>query len=279
MKRKLFAGLLAGLLILSLSGCGWFVSFFKLDQIPSVTAEPTAEPTTEPTTAAPTTLPPASDPSGLPSVPDESTEPTLSQPDPTAPTMDPDEPRVVGVSSKGYQIVEEKGLTYVNGVLIVNKTYGVPQNYGPGDLTPECRAAFSELVAGAAADGIEIFMLSGFRSYETQTGLYNRYVAQDGQAAADTYSARPGHSEHQTGLALDVNSISYSFADTPEGQWLAANAHKYGFIIRYGRDKQSLTGYAYEPWHIRYLGKGMAAAVYESGLCLEEYFGITSVYA
>ena len=259
MKKKLFAGLLAGLLILSMSGCGWFVSFFRLDQLPSATTEPTTEPTTEattePTTAAPVTQTAA-----------EST------------TRDPIEPRVVGVSANGYQIVEEKGLTYVNGVLIVNKTYSVPEDYGSGDLTPECAAAFNELVAAAAADGIEIFLLSGFRSYETQTGLYNRYVARDGQAAADTYSARPGHSEHQTGLALDVNSISYSFADTAEGQWLAANAHKYGFIIRYGKDKQSVTGYAYEPWHIRYLGKGMAAAVYESGLSLEEYFGITSSY-
>ena len=260
MKIKIFAGILAGLLILNLSGCGWFVDYFKLDRLFPTTAEPT----TEPTTAAPVTRPA------------ETTAPAVTQPDVT---VDPNEPRVVGVSAKGYQIVEEKGLTYVNGVLIVNKTYGVPEDYGSGDLTPECKAAFSELVAGAAADGIEIFMLSGFRSFETQTGLYNRYVARDGQAAADTYSARPGHSEHQTGLALDVNSIAYAFADTPEGQWLAANAHKYGFIIRYGKEKQELTGYAYEPWHIRYLGKGMAAAVYESGLCLEEYFGITSRYS
>ena len=252
MKKKLFAGILAGLLILNLSGCGWFADYFKLNRL---------LPTTEPSTAPTTTLPP---------------ETTASLPETTT---DPDAPRVVGVSSMGYQIVEEKGLTYVNGVLIVNKTYGVPEDYGTGDLTPECAAAFNELVAGAAADGIEIFLLSGFRSYETQTGLYNRYVARDGQAAADTYSARPGHSEHQTGLALDVNSIAYAFADTPEGQWLAANAHKYGFIIRYGKDKQSVTGYAYEPWHIRYLGKGMAAAVYESGLSLEEYFGITSRYS
>lgn len=254
MKKRLLAGILTGLLILNLSGCGWVADLLHPDQLMPTTTEPT----TEATTAAPTTLP-------------QVTEPPA--------TLDPNEPRIVGVSSKGYQIVEDHGLTYVNGVLIVNKKYSVPEDYGPGDLTPECSAAFNELVQAAAAEGIEIFMISGFRSYELQTSLYNRYVARDGQAAADTYSARPGHSEHQTGLALDVNSLSYSFADTPEGQWLASNAHRFGFIIRYSKDKQAITGYAYEPWHIRYLGNGMASAVYESGLCLEEYFGIISAYS
>lgn len=296
MRKKLLAGVLVGLILLNLSGCGWFVDYFKLEGLfPTTTApttETTTEPTTEPTTVpttVPTTAPTTAAPVTAPSESESDTETLPSDPagttdetepsDASVPATDPEEPRVVGVSANGYQIVEDHGITYVNGVMIVNKSYSVPEDYAPGDLTPECKAAFKELVAAAAADGIQIFLLSGYRSYDLQTSLYNRYVSRDGQAAADTYSARPGHSEHQTGLALDVNSISYAFADTAEGQWLAANAHTYGFIIRYAKDKQDITGYAYEPWHIRYLGKGMAAAVYESGLTLEEYFGITSVYS
>lgn len=183
------------------------------------------------------------------------------------------------VTSKGYEIIDDDGLTYINGVLVVNKTYSVPQSYGPGDLTPECKEAFDELVAAAAKDGLNIFIVSGYRSYATQKNLYNRYCSRDGQQVADTYSARPGFSEHQTGLAIDVNSVNYSFADTREGRWIASNSYKYGFIVRYGQGKENITGYAYEPWHIRYVGVAMAQAIYDSGLCLEEYLGISSVYA
>ena len=102
---------------------------------------------------------------------------------------------------------------------------------------------------------------------------------QSGQAAADRFSARPGHSEHQTGLAFDLNSITDEFKDTDEGKWVTENCHNYGFIIRYPADKESVTGYMYEPWHIRYLGVETAQAVHDSGLCLEEYLGITSQYA
>ena len=111
-----------------------------------------------------------------------------------------------------------------------------------------------------------------------QERIYNNYVAIDGIVKADTYSARPGHSEHQTGLAIDVNSIDYTFLNTPECEWLAKNAHKFGFIIRYPKGKEAVTGYSYEPWHIRFLGVDTATAVYNSGLCLEEYLGITSAY-
>ena len=94
------------------------------------------------------------------------------------------------------------------------------------------------------------------------------------QAEADTFSARPGTSEHQTGLAMDVGWIDDSYGDTPSGKWLAANCYKYGFIIRYPKNKESITGYKYEPWHIRYLGTDIAKDVYDSGLCLEEYLGV-----
>ena len=168
--------------------------------------------------------------------------------------------------------------TYIGGVLIVNKTYPLPRSYGPGGLTDECESAFEEMQAAAAEEGLDLYVASGFRSYELQASLYQRYCDRDGKAAADTYSARPGHSEHQTGLAIDLNSISSDFAYTAEGQWVSEHCWEYGFILRYPADKVDITGYMYEPWHIRYLGRDTAKAVYESGLCLEEYLGVDSVY-
>lgn len=170
------------------------------------------------------------------------------------------------------------GITYVDGILVANKTYALPQSYAPG-VDDEAQAAFDEMAAAAAQDGISLFIASGYRSYDYQKGLYERYVARDGKAEADTYSARPGHSEHQTGLAFDLNKVDSSFAGTPEALWIAEHCHEYGFILRYPQDKEAVTGYCYEPWHVRYLGVDTAAAVYESGLCLEEYLGITSAYA
>ena len=167
--------------------------------------------------------------------------------------------------------------TYINGILIANKTYALPSNYNPG-VNSAAQSAFNTMAADAAKQGINLYIVSGFRSYSSQASIYNNYVARDGKAAADRYSARPGHSEHQTGLAFDVNSLSQSFENTAEGRWLAANCHKYGFIIRYPKGKESVTGYMYEPWHIRYLGTSTAAAVHNSGLTLEEYLGINSYY-
>jgi len=169
-------------------------------------------------------------------------------------------------------------VTYINGILIANKTYALPSTYNPG-VDTEAGAALAEMINAAAAEGINLYQISGFRSYSTQATIYNNYVARDGQAEADRYSARPGHSEHQTGLAFDLNSLEQSFGETKEGKWLAENCWKYGFIIRYPHDKEAITGYMYEPWHVRYLGKDVAKSVYESGLCLEEYLNITSVYA
>ncbi len=100
----------------------------------------------------------------------------------------------------------------------------------------------------------------------------------DGKAEADRYSARPGYSEHQSGLAMDLNSVDDSFAYTKEAKWIAENCSKYGFIIRYPKGKEPITGYIYEPWHVRYLGTELAEKVTTSGLTLEEYFGITSFY-
>lgn len=204
-------------------------------------------------------------------------EPTTFTPTPSIPESQSG--TLLGKTSKGYDIIEVNGLTYINGILVVNKTYSIPESYNPGALTSECKKAFKEMQSAAEELGLELTVLSGYRSYETQKNLYNKYCDKDGRELADTYSARPGHSEHQTGLAIDVNSVKQSFASTPEGKWLKDNCHKYGFILRYTEDKQSKTGYSYEPWHIRYVGKAAAKDIYESGLCLEEYLGITSVYS
>lgn len=185
----------------------------------------------------------------------------------------------------GSGIQEIDGVTYVDGILIANKTYSLPDSYNPGGLTAETSAAFSELAAGAANDGLSIYVSSGFRSYWDQDYIYNNYVAQSGQATADTFSARPGHSEHQTGLAIDVNEISDAFIGTPEAIWLEEHCTEYGFIIRYPKGKQQITGYKYEPWHIRYVGKTVAQQVKDAAaaagdpyLTLEEYLGIDSYY-
>lgn len=170
------------------------------------------------------------------------------------------------------------GLTYIQGILVVNKTYSLPSDYNPG-VDSTAKAALDEMTAAAAKDGVSLWIVSGFRSYTKQTSLYNNYVARDGKAEADRYSARPGYSEHQTGLAFDLNSLDQSFGQTKEGKWIAANSWKYGFILRYPQEKEAQTGYMYEPWHVRYLGKDVAKKVYDSGLCLEEYLNITSVYA
>ncbi len=166
----------------------------------------------------------------------------------------------------------------VNGIPIVNKTYPLPAGYDPGDLTPEALDAFTALVSAAAEDGIEIEFLSGYRSYGYQKSVHDNWIDKYGEAEADRVSARAGHSEHQLGLAIDVNELVLEFAEKPEGIWLKENCAKFGFIIRYPRGSEPITGYIYEPWHIRYLGEELAAEVTESGLTLEEYLGIDSYY-
>lgn len=176
------------------------------------------------------------------------------------------------------EIEKKDGITYVNGILIANKTYGLPSDYNPGKILPEAQSAFEEMQAAAKKDGITLTIVSGFRSYSYQGTLYNNYVARDGKADADTYSARPGYSEHQTGLAMDLNNASRYFNGSKEAKWIAANCWKYGFIIRYPEGKQDITGYMYESWHVRYLGKELAKEVYDSGLTLEEFLCIDSKY-
>lgn len=187
--------------------------------------------------------------------------------------------KITGYTEKGYAVELIDGKTYVDGVLIANKTYSLPEDYNPGGLLPECKEAFALMQRAAAAKGLNIYISSGFRSYASQKSIYNRYVGRDGRALADTYSARPGHSEHQTGLAVDLNTITQSFGRTKEGRWVAEHCHEYGFIIRYPEGKSHITGYCFEPWHLRYVGIDAATEIARSGLCLEEYYGITSFYA
>lgn len=165
------------------------------------------------------------------------------------------------------------GITYVDGVLIANKKYSLPRHYNPG-VNATAYQKLVELNGAAALEGHNIPLVSGFRSYDSQRSIYNNYVSIYGVELTDTFSARPGTSEHQTGLAFDVGKIDDNYGNTPAGIWLKENAHKYGFIIRYPEGKQHITGYKYEPWHIRYLGVSLATKVYNSGLTLEEYLGI-----
>jgi len=181
--------------------------------------------------------------------------------------------------------------------VLVNKTYRLPAGYVPPDLVypnvpfifsekadkrkmrKEAATALEKLFDAAKNDGVQLAGVSGYRSESRQKTLYNNYVKRDGVKAADTYSARPGHSEHQTGLTIDVSGITGKcaaescFAGTKEAKWLAKHAHEYGFIIRYPEGKASITGYKYEPWHLRYVGAKIANEVTSRHITLEQYFG------
>ena len=149
-------------------------------------------------------------------------------------------------------------------------------HYGSwGSMESEARDAFAALADGAAENGYRIWGVSPYRSFERQSRIYNSYVYAHGRKAADSYSARPGSSEHQTGLAVDVAVRGYSygtFEGTPECDWMMEHAHEYGFILRYGEGMQYITGYIYEPWHYRYVGVDAATYIYEHDLTFEEYY-------
>lgn len=184
--------------------------------------------------------------------------------------------------------------------VLVNKTYGLPADYEPDDLVKVdipfiyqdesvhslrkvAADALIEMFEAAKEDGLELAGVSGYRSHAIQKILYENYVARDGEEAANKYSAKPGHSEHSTGLAMDVADISGKcparncFADMEEAAWVAENAHRFGFIIRYPKGKEEITGYQYEPWHLRYVGVELASILYENEWTMEEFFlGITA---
>lgn len=150
-------------------------------------------------------------------------------------------------------------------------TLRLPASNPEMQVSQQIVGAVQGLFAAAKQDGIELMVASGFRSYSQQVAVYNAEVGRNGRDKADRESARPGHSEHQTGLALDVEPVTRQcevevcFGDLPEGKWVAANAHNHGFIIRYMPGTEAITGYTYEPWHLRYVGKELAAEVYRLG--------------
>jgi LAS superfamily LD-carboxypeptidase LdcB len=185
------------------------------------------------------------------------------------------------------------------GVLVlVNKNNNLPSGYVPGNLVvpnvafpfqeynekklirQDAASALEEMFRDAKADGINLYAVSGYRSYSTQSSIFNSNVRKYGSVEkANQFSARPGQSEHQTGLAMDITStsvnygLSQAFGDTKEGKWLRENAHKYGFILRYQQGKEAITGYQYEPWHFRYVGKEAAKEITSRNITLEEYLG------
>lgn len=190
--------------------------------------------------------------------------------------------------------LEEDILNPSSTAVLVNKQYSLNEEDAPDDLvlvdvptvleSMEIRQmrqvaadALNVMFEAAEEEGIILHARSGYRSYQTQVQLFNNYVENHGEEAANRYSARPGESEHQTGLAMDVTSesvnyqLTEAFGETEEGIWVKENAHDYGFIIRYPEGKEAITGYIYEPWHLRFLGEELAAEVYESGLTYEEF--------
>lgn len=174
------------------------------------------------------------------------------------------------VSNKGsYYSLQGK----YDEIVVANKHYPMSKDYYPGE-NATAKAAFLKLIAQMKEEGYAISdNYSGFRSYATQAQLYQSYVNQEGQAAADRYSARPGYSEHQTGLAFDVIGTDGQLVeDSSAAQWLLEHAPDYGFVVRYPRGKESITGYMHEEWHLRYIGKE-AKDIAASGLTLEEYYG------
>lgn len=182
-------------------------------------------------------------------------------------------------TANGHLAEVINGMTYIDGTLIVNKSFSVRRDYAPG-LTNDAYYAFYEMVDAASDDGIALWGIADYISWEMQETYYDGDKEAD-PIEVDSYSERPGHSEHQSGLAIDINSHTQSFGETDAGKWLAEHCWEHGFIYRYPPGKESVTGYIAKPWHYRYVGKELAEKLYNQGewITLEEYFGIGSEYS
>ncbi len=183
---------------------------------------------------------------------------------------------------------QTKEVKEFNPLMIVNKYNYVSRDFTPSNLVKvdkfaingmlleeNCKLAFIEMASKALEDNMNLRAVSTYRTYDYQNNLYNNYVKNDGVEEADTYSARPGFSEHHTGLALDIDNIKTSYTNflkTEEFIWMMNNAYKYGFILRYPEDKVEITGYMYEPWHYRFVGVEIATYMKEHNLTYEEYY-------
>lgn len=173
--------------------------------------------------------------------------------------------------------------------ILVNKYIYLPKDYVPNNLVAisneyansgkelvyEAKEKFEKMANSAKQEGYTIRAISAYRSYSYQENLYNGYLKKDTKEKVDTYSARPGYSEHQTGLVVDIDNTEVSFENfesTSEFSWMQKNAYKYGFILRYPKGKEEITGYTYESWHYRYVGESIAKYIYENNITLDEYY-------
>ncbi|UOW01422.1 M15 family metallopeptidase [Agrococcus sp. SCSIO52902] len=250
---------------------------------PAPTASAPASPSAS--VAATPTPTPTPTPSPSPSVPPTPEPAPTVTPSPSA-TQEPPPPQADGSASSLQVLVNKRRplqpQDYVPEVVAVSISRDVD---GGGEwVRPEVDAALRELDAAMRVElGEGLHVFSSYRSFARQTELYNGYVASSGQAAADRTSARPGHSEHQTGLAVDVVGTSgqcrldVCFGGTAAGRWVAAESWRFGFVVRYPDGLQGITGYHYEPWHLRYVGTDVSVAMHEQGTrTLEEHFGAGS---
>jgi len=234
-------------------------------------------PEAEPTATPVPTVTPTPEPTATPS-------PTPTEvPTPTPMVVNTDTSTVTYLVNRDYPLTEDfvpEGLTAPDIRFAFSDT-----TIDKAKMTPEAGEALALLFDAAYEEaGLTLYGVSAYRSYARQYTIYATNLVTRGIAHTNRYSAAPGRSEHQTGLAIDIScasedfSLETSFADTPEGLWVAANAHRFGFILRYPKDKEDITGYNYEPWHIRYVGTELAGQLYETGLTLDEYYGVTSTF-
>lgn len=214
------------------------------------------------------------------------TQPDTTKEETKKPEVKPDTPQTTpeaGFNKEQYSLSDPSSLW-----VVVNKKRPLPSSYTPnlvstlgGQMRSEASTNLINLVNAAKQAGHNLYVISSYRSYSTQQSTYNGWVSRDGQAQADTYSARPGHSEHQTGLAVDLGGgscdLETCFGNTQAGIWIKNNAASYGFIIRYPSGKDSITGYQYEPWHLRYVGMELSTEISKtSDQTMEEFFGLSA---
>lgn len=282
MNKPIAALLAASLLIVA--GCGGG------DKEPEATPTASTSSAAAPTAAATSAASPSASPTAAAASAQATATPTAASSS-SSPSAAKNTPAGNSGNGQAIQVIAQPESITV----LVNKQYKLPDNYEPADLVfpnvaftfkeqsdkrkmrKEAAGALEKLFAGAKEDGITLLGVSGYRSSQTQATLFNSYVKKDGEQKALTYSARPGHSEHQTGLAIDVTggdgrcAAQDCFADTKEAKWLAQHAAEYGFIVRFLKGKETVTGYQYEPWHIRYVGVQIAKEITSKGVVLEEY--------
>jgi D-alanyl-D-alanine carboxypeptidase len=224
--------------------------------------------------------------------PPETAGATAAEPSPSAPTTTPSPtpgPTATSRAEPTFDRTQRSIDDPASSWIVVDKARPLsPLDWAPADLVDigggrlmraEAARALDDMIAAAAAEGLSISIESAYRSYDYQVGVFRNQVARFGQTQAEVQVARPGHSEHQTGLSADIGGggceIETCFATTAEGRWVAANGHRFGFLIRYADGKQDVTGFKFEPWHVRYVGAALATEMVRTGvLTMEEFFGL-----